>query len=219
MERHLHRRAGHGLLWEGVAGSLVKQAEVVELVDPEDQHAVPQEDILAVELELVMEFEHAQLQAVNEGHHPAPGDHLQRPMGTVLAVVQVHGERRVLALQVQVAPHMLAEPAGQEHRIGVDLHSPIGLQVGLVLQDALPDPNKDFGVQGSVVDATRRTVQGPRQGHGRLLPLEAGGGKLDRLVAKDAVVLAAEDAYLVVKLRFQQLHLISEGQHLRKAEQ
>mmetsp|Transcript_51845 Transcript_51845/g.146111 ORF Transcript_51845/g.146111 Transcript_51845/m.146111 type:complete len:472 (-) Transcript_51845:255-1670(-) len=110
------------------------------------------------------------------------------------------------------------EPVGEEDGVRVDLDHPVVERIPPVLDDAIPDPHEERGIQQPTLVVPRRVAG---RAEGRRLEEDAAdvAAQLDPVVAVYGVLVAGEDPPPRVELRFDEVHLGGVLQHEQPAEQ
>mmetsp|Transcript_113548 Transcript_113548/g.331780 ORF Transcript_113548/g.331780 Transcript_113548/m.331780 type:complete len:278 (-) Transcript_113548:1246-2079(-) len=185
---------------------LCEEVEMVDLQDPEREHALLEVDVLLGRLV-------AEVDALGVDLDGPPRQHLQGSVKAVAAVVQ---ERAITNLRNHLVspPQELLEPLRDEDGVGIRLHGPVVLAEEAVSHHALPDFSEDGGVEHRVELAPVLAVQVDAEVPG----LEASPQVHDG-AAVDRRLVAAEDALADVELAPQQVRLVAPWQHEREAEE
>mmetsp|Transcript_12222 Transcript_12222/g.34666 ORF Transcript_12222/g.34666 Transcript_12222/m.34666 type:complete len:254 (-) Transcript_12222:366-1127(-) len=197
VEGRLAGGAREGLLH---AVLVAQEAQVLDPADAQEPEAGREVDVLALRVQALGALRAAAPQPALQRAHRRPREDLERPAEAEAAV---HEED---APPGRGAPaQVLAEPPGEEDRVGVDLHGPVVAGEGRAREDPLPDAEEDPRVQGEVVPG----VLGHVQGAGDDLRPHGRAAQPPVRVAEDGVVLAAEDSRALLGLLLEEQHLVS----------
>mmetsp|Transcript_36310 Transcript_36310/g.113114 ORF Transcript_36310/g.113114 Transcript_36310/m.113114 type:complete len:616 (-) Transcript_36310:48-1895(-) len=218
VEARRHVAAGRRPL---VAGPLrlQQQVESVNLGNFELLHAVSHEDILLAMLLGDLVASAMADGAILVGTEGLLREDLDRPMQAQLAIVQPHRRARLAVRLVLVLQHLL-QAVGEEDGVRVDLDGPVVRPHPAIIDDPLPEPAEDRGVQSGLELAANLRLQcAVHDVRVHVLIWGRAVLQLHRFVAEHGPCVALEDAAAPLDVRPHHVHLVCPRQHEGEAEE